>query len=76
MLWDFINSIFASKERNGKDSSDPSVLMEAPRNHVSLEELTKEELDALGAQHGIKLDRRKRKAALIEQLKENNIFHK
>ena len=55
-------------------NSEPAQ-SEGPRNHVSLEELTKEELDALGLQHGIKLDRRKRKATLIKVLNENNIFH-
>lgn len=59
-----------------KREEEPQMLNEAPRNHVGLEELTKEELDALGTQHGIKLDRRKRKATLIKELNENNIFHK
>jgi hypothetical protein len=59
-----------------REEEQPQMLNEAPRNHVSLEEMTKEELDALGAQHGIKLDRRKRKATLIKELNENNIFHK
>lgn len=59
-----------------KREEEPQMLTEAPRNHVSLEELTKEELDALGAQHGIKLDRRKKKATLIEELHQNNIHHK
>lgn len=73
LLWSFINSIFKRKE---DDQQEPSVLKEAPCNHVSLEEMTKEELDALGAENGIKLDRRKRKDALIKQLNENNIYYK
>lgn len=61
----------------GSNSQEAAqMLTEAPRSHVSLEELTKEELDALGAQHGVKLDRRKKKATLIKELNENNIFHK
>lgn len=56
-------------------TEEAQMLTEAPRNHASLEELTKEELDALGAQHGIKLDRRKRKATLIQVLNDNNIYH-
>lgn len=71
MLWSFINSIFKGKE----EKSEPKVLTEAPVNHRSLEEMTKEELDALGEQHGINLDRRRRKATLIQQLKDNNILH-
>lgn len=34
------------------------------------QEMTKVELEALGREHGIELDRRKSKAALIEELKE------
>ena len=34
------------------------------------ENMTKVELEALGREHGIELDRRKNKAALIEELKE------
>jgi len=32
--------------------------------------MTKKELEALGREHGVELDRRKSKAALIEELKE------
>ena len=71
MLWSFINSIFKGKE----EKSEPKVLTEAPVSHRSLEEMTKEELDALGKQHGLNLDRRRRKATLIQQLKDNNILH-
>ena len=35
-----------------------------------LEQMTKSELEALGREHGIELDRRKNKADLIEELKE------
>jgi hypothetical protein len=34
------------------------------------ENMTKKELEALGREHGIELDRRKNKSALIEELKE------
>lgn len=72
-MWiiDFINNLFKGDQDKG-----PQQLNEAPRNNMGLEELTKEELDELGAQHGIKLDRRRRKATLIQQLNENNIYHK
>lgn len=46
----------------------PSFLTEAPVGDKSLEEMTKVELEALGRQHGIELDRRLRKDVLIEQL--------
>mgnify|MGYP000656698054 CR=1 FL=1 len=71
MVWSFIKSIFKGKE----EKSEPKVLTEAPASHRSLEEMTKEELDALGEQHGLNLDRRRRKATLIQQLKDNNILH-
>lgn len=72
MLWSLINSVLGGPSADEK----ATLLKEAPSNNVSLEELTKEELDALGAQHGIKLDRRKKKSTLIRELNENNIFHK
>ena len=58
---------------------EPVMLKEAPTNFeeakVELmendyQEMTKTELEALGREHGIELDRRKSKAALIEELKE------
>lgn len=63
---------------------EPQMLKEAPTNFeetkVELmaddnlpseyQAMTKVELEALGREHGIELDRRKSKAALIEELKE------
>ena len=58
---------------------EPMMLKEAPTNFeeakVELmendyQEMSKVELEALGREHGIELDRRKSKAALIEELKE------
>lgn len=46
----------------------PQMLREAPVASKSLEEMTKVELEALGRQHGIELDRRLRKDVLVEQL--------
>ena len=71
-LWRKLMELLFGSKREEK----AQMLTEAPRNHVSLEEMTKEELDSLGAQHGIKLDRRKKKETLIKELNENNIFHK
>lgn len=45
------------------------MLNEAPANDKSLDEMTKLELEALGRQHGIELDRREKKATLIERMK-------
>mgnify|MGYP003133862340 CR=1 FL=1 len=39
-------------------------------DEVDLESMTKVELEALGREHGIELDRRKNKSDLIEELKE------
>lgn len=58
-------------EWNGVSSAPPTVLREAPQNNSSLEEMTKFELESLGRQHGIELDRRKRKDDLIEELSEH-----
>ena len=63
---------------------EPVMLTEAPTNFeeakVELmaddnlpseyQAMTKKELEALGREHGVELDRRKSKAALIEELKE------
>lgn len=48
---------------------EPQVLNEAPENHKSLDSMTKLELEALGRQHGVELDRRELKATLIGQIK-------
>ena len=52
-------------EWNGE--SAPQQLNEAP-SHKYLEDMNKKELEALGRQHDIELDRRKSKADLIEEL--------
>lgn len=46
------------------------TLTEAPVGGKSLDEMTKIELEALGRTYGIELDRRKSKAALVEEVKE------
>jgi len=46
----------------------PQVLTEAPANDKGLESMTKVELEELGRQHGIELDRRLKKDTLVEQL--------
>lgn len=50
--------------------SGVSMLTEAPVGNKSLDEMTKIELEALGRQHGIELDRRKRKNVLVETMKD------
>ena len=47
-----------------------SMLTEAPVGGKSLQEMTKIELEALGRQYGVELDRRLSTAKLVEQLKE------
>ena len=48
---------------------DMQMLNEAPANNKSLEEMTKLELEELGRQHGVELDRRKSKKTLVERMK-------
>ena len=45
------------------------MLTEAPVNNKSLEEMTKRELEDLGRQHGVELDRRKTKKTLVDRMK-------
>jgi len=58
---------------------EPQMLKEAPTTveeakeelmEDDLESMTKMELEAMGREHGIELDRRKNKSDLIEELKE------
>jgi hypothetical protein len=46
------------------------VLTEAPANDKPLEKMTKVQLESLGRQHGIELDRRKSKKTLVETMKD------
>lgn len=48
----------------------PIQLNEAPANNKSLDDMSKLELEALGRENGIELDRRKGQSALVEELKE------
>jgi hypothetical protein len=54
----------------GSDDEKAQVLTEAPVANKNLENMTKLELEALGRQYGVELDRRHTKTRLIEQLKE------
>ena len=45
------------------------VLVEAPTTADDYETMTKVELEEVGREHGIELDRREKKSSLIEQLK-------
>lgn len=49
--------------------AEPVQLNEAPANNTSLEDMTKVELEALGREHGVELDRRKTKTTLVEKMK-------
>lgn len=42
---------------------------------VSLEKMTKKDLDKLGEKNGIRLDRRRTKEYMIDQLRESGITH-
>jgi hypothetical protein len=47
-----------------------TVLTEAPVGNTSLDEMNKIELEALGRQYGVELDRRHGKEALIEEVEQ------
>jgi hypothetical protein len=53
-----------------EDEVHMEQLNEAPVNDKSIYEMTKFELEALGRQHGVELDRRKTKNDLIEEMEE------
>jgi len=74
----------AIAEYFGSSTPEPVMLTESPTNFQEAKEelmtndtlpseyesMTKKELEDIGKEHGIELDRRKNKAALIEELKE------
>jgi len=49
---------------------EPEMLTEAPTSGKDLNEMSKRELEEMGREHGIELDRRERKETLIEKLNE------
>lgn len=50
-----------------EEVEEVQVLTEAPVNK-SLDDMTKSELEALGQQHGIDLDKREKKSTLVEKM--------
>ena len=54
--------------------SEPEIeeepIVEEPEEELDLEDMSKRELEELGRENGIELDRRKNKSDLIEELKE------
>ena len=49
---------------------EPEMIVEAPTSGKDLNEMSKRELEDLGREHGIELDRREKKETLIEKLNE------
>ena len=49
---------------------EPEMIVEAPTSGKDLNEMSKRELEEIGREHGIELDRRERKETLIEKLNE------
>jgi hypothetical protein len=54
----------------GKWDAAEASMSTAPIPHVEIDNMTKVELEALGREHGVELDRRKTKAVLAETMKE------
>ena len=65
-----ISEYNGAPEEKVEQQTQPEMLVEAPVSGRSLEEMTKLELEALGRQHGIELDRRNTKSDLIVELEE------
>jgi hypothetical protein len=65
-----INDYLGVTEKKSAPEPQPVQLNEAPANNKSLENMTKLELESLGRENGVELDRRKAKADLVEELKE------
>ena len=56
-------------EEEMMQDDDMQMLNEAPANNKPLDEMSKLELEELGRQHGVELDRRKSKKTLVEKMK-------
>ena len=68
-----INEYYGIKPEVTMLKESPTTFEEAKDELITeddLESKTKLELEAIGREHGIELDRRKNKSALIEELKE------
>ena len=68
-----INEYYGIKQEVTMLKESPTTFEEAKDELITeddLESKTKLELEAIGREHGIELDRRKNKADLIEELKE------
>lgn len=63
-----IDEFYGVNQINEVPEPEVQSLNEAPANHTSLDEMTKVELEALGRQHGVELDRRLKKESLISQM--------
>jgi hypothetical protein len=48
---------------------EPEMLVEAPTAAADLNEMSKRELEDLGREHGIELDRRESKSKLVAKMK-------
>ena len=54
----------------GVSVEEPAEMLTEAPSRGSLNDMNKKELEALGRQHGIELDRRKKKDDLVEELNE------
>jgi hypothetical protein len=48
---------------------EPEMLVEAPTAAADLNEMSKRELEDLGREHGVELDRRESKSKLVKKIK-------
>ena len=56
-------------EWNGTSKPEPETLVEAPTAAADLNEMSKRELEDLGREHGVELDRRESKSKLVKKIK-------
>lgn len=58
-----------------QDRPDRVVCGDPRTSSRMIEDMSKRELDALGRENGVNLDRRRKKEVLIAKLKEAGIYH-
>ena len=59
----------AMSTAEAQDLGKVEMLTEAPTDMNDLENMSKRELEDLGREHGVELDRREKKSTIIEQIK-------
>lgn len=65
-----VETMEPTQTEEGREDSHETVNEDITVEELELEEMTKIELEEIGREHGIELDRREKKSSLIDKLKD------